>query len=100
MPRLNFRDDSRKNYTTGDIVQDHLDRDGLRTGALLRIADATEKMALRHTELTEKADRFERWHNEARRTIEARDRSIAALRGQITKLKKRLAAPIDTHESP
>jgi hypothetical protein len=99
MPRLNFRDESRKPY---HLVSDdpNLSADGLRTGALLRMVDATEKMALRHTELIEKADRYERYWKQGLETIQARDRSIAALRGQITKLKKRLAAPIDTHESP
>jgi len=99
MPRLNLRDESRKPYH--EVTDDpNMSKDGLRTGALLRIADGVEKMALRHTELIEKADRYERYWNESRRTIEARDRTIAALRGQITKLKRRMAAPIDTHILP
>ncbi len=99
MPRLNLRDESRKQYHT-ETDAESLNRDGLRTGALLRIADATERMALRHTELIDQRDRYERYWEEARRTIEARDRTIAALRGQITKLKRRMEAPIDTHILP
>lgn len=95
MPRLNYRDESRKPYHAVTRTE-ALDNDGLRTGALLRIADATELMARRHAELVEQKERFERWYVEATRTIAARDRTIAALRGQITKLRKRLAGPIDT----
>lgn len=98
MPRLNLRDESCKPYTTTVLEGEGVSDDSLKTGALLRIADATEKMAQRHTELIEQRDRYERYWEESRRTIEARDRQIAALRGQITKLKRRLAAPIDTHE--
>jgi hypothetical protein len=57
-------------------------------------------MAMRHTELIEQRDRYERWYREQKHSIARRDRTIAALRGQITKLKRRMAAPIDTHILP
>lgn len=98
MPRLNLRDESRKAYTTSVLPGEGLSNDSLKTGALLRIADATEKMAMRHTDLIEQRDRYERWYREQTHSVARRDRTIANLRGQITKLKKRLAAPIDTHE--
>ena len=59
-------------------------------GALARIADAVELMAKRYQDLLDERDRYkqylaneQRWRNECKR-------SNAALRGQITKLKKRL----------
>jgi hypothetical protein len=98
MPRLNLRDESRKQYTVSVLTDsDGLTDSQLQTGALLRIADATEKMAQRHTELIDERDRYKRWYNEQFQSIGKRDKTIASLRGQITKLKKRLAAPIDTH---
>lgn len=84
-----YRAESRKNYGSSD---DPLSLPQLQAGCLMRIADATEKMAQRHTELISSRDYFEgayRRESEFRRIAE---RSNAALRGQVTKLRKRLAA--------
>lgn len=43
-----YRDESRKNYGSSN---DPLSLPQLQAGCLMRIADATEKMAQRHTEL-------------------------------------------------
>ena len=62
-------------------------------GSLQRIADALEtylpEMAKNHAHLTTQHDMFKRWYQEQRAIVEQRDRTIAALRGQITKLKKK-----------
>jgi hypothetical protein len=61
----------------------------INTGAILRIADATEKMAQRHTELIRERDNLEgnsrRWQARAEESA----KRIAALKGVITKLKKK-----------
>ena len=71
----------------GDIPN----RDELKLGALQRIADATEAMAHRHTELIRDRDRYENLYRQERARVELWKRSNAALRGQITKLRKKLA---------
>lgn len=78
---------SRHNFTGNGTVEH------IQIGAVLRIADATEKMALRYTELIDKAARLDR-SNDYLRTENHRQRlSISALKGQITKLKKKAAQP-------
>lgn len=74
----NYRDDEKPN------------RDDLKFGALLRIADATEAMAKRHTELIDENVRL----REALKSLEFHytheKNSNRTLRGQITKLRKKL----------
>lgn len=82
-----LRQASRKEYVLrsepGKIWQDEI-----RNGTLQRIADAVEKMALRHTELIDQRDRYERMYTYERTRRETAERQIAALRGVITKMKK------------
>lgn len=63
----------------------------INCGSLQRIADATEKMALWHTELIAERNRFESsmkyWNSECN----IRDKKLSAAKGQITKLKKKMA---------
>ena len=83
-----LREKSRRNWGN-----DSNSNEQIQLGAILRMADATEKMAQRHTELIRERDQFKAsvdyWRTEAERV----GRSNNALRGQITKLKKRLAEP-------
>jgi len=65
-----------------------LNLEQVNTGALLRIADATEKMAEHHTELIRQRDDFER---EVKRLRDIRDhleRSNASLRGHLKRIKR------------
>ena len=63
--------------------------DNVRIGAILRIADSAELMARNYRELLEERERFERyWRMEESRRIRA-ERSNAALRGYITRLKRK-----------
>ena len=64
----------------------------INTGAFLRIADATEAMAKNHVKLQAERDRLQRWYDQEHRRAAALKRSNSALRGQITKLRKRLSA--------
>jgi len=83
-----FREESHKNF---GVDGTGLNDKQIQLGALLRIADAAEKMALRHTELITQRDNFERWYKSeaaARRLLERR---LAAAKGQLTKMKKALA---------
>ncbi len=78
---------SRKEWThSADSLE------AINAGSLQRIADATERMAQRHTELLQQRDGFERSANYWRNQSSHKDRRINSLKGQITKLRKRLAA--------
>ncbi len=69
----------------------YVEPDELRNGALMRIADACEKMALNHAELVRERDLFEKQYGEAWKRIEAYRRQNAALKGVITKLRAQIA---------
>lgn len=82
-----LRQASRAEYARRDETG-HINGDELRNGSLQRIADAVEKMAVRHTELIDQRDRYERMYTNERSRREAAQRHAAALRGVITRLKK------------
>lgn len=85
-----YRDGSKTNFgsATGDTG---MTLEQINAGSLMRIADATEKMAHRHTELIEQRDRFERWYKNELERVEHLRRSNAALRGHLKRLKKQLS---------
>lgn len=60
----------------------------LQVGALMRIADATEKMASSYTSLQNDRDMYKRWYQEGNVRNQKMARRIAALQGVITKMKK------------
>lgn len=88
--RLNLREETRKAYTS-TTETNSFNLEQLRTGALLRIADATEKMAASYDQLRRERDNLSAsvdaaWEREARL-----ERRVAALRGVITRMKKEAA---------
>ena len=83
-----YRDHSRTNWgLDGGAIPTN---EQLNTGALLRIADATELMAKRHQELINQRDQFERSTNYWRDRAGSLEKSNRSLRGQITKLRNRI----------
>lgn len=90
MPR-NLRDVSKEqHFPVGNVDDRHIN-----AGSLQRIADSLEKhlplMVTRYEEVIHSRDYYERRFKDEQTRVYSRDRQIAALRGQITKLKKRLA---------
>jgi hypothetical protein len=82
-----------KTLTTTNYTIDRLpSNDDLNTSALMRIADATEKMASNYQKMENDLAMYKRWYKEKSETVNNRDKSISNLRGQITKLKNKLAA--------
>lgn len=79
-----FREDSRINWGS-DRGGRTLDQ--INCGALLRIADATEKVAARHTELIQERDYWEQRYLAVDAERNKLFRSNAALRGYIKRLK-------------
>lgn len=81
----NYRDESRANYGTR---KEKLTIDQINAGSLQRIADSTERMAVNYTTLQKERDRYQQWYYEEIARAKSLQRTIAALRGVITKLKK------------
>ncbi len=79
-----YRDDSRINWGSncdGRTIEQ------INCGSLMRIADATEKMAQRHTELIRDRDFYEQRYRETIAECQRLARSNAALRGAMKRLK-------------
>lgn len=97
---ISHRENSRINWgkTMPDGADSNPDRDAIELGCLLRIADATEAMAKNHVKLIDERDYLSRRNNEQHDTIARLERQRAALRGQVTRLKKKLAAKEPGHD--
>lgn len=80
-----YKDVSRINWGS---EQENFSLDQINTGALLRIADAAEKMAERHTELIRQRDYFEGEAKRLRLIREKLERSNASLRGHLKRAKR------------
>lgn len=83
-----FREESKSNW--GLTIDRHPTNEEIQLGAILRIADASEKMASNYTQLQADLDWYKKRCKSLNETIEHRNRQIANLRGQITKLKKKM----------
>lgn len=64
--------------------------EGINTGSLQRIADATEKMAANYSQLIQERDNYKKWYHEKMERVNACYRTMTAYRGVITKLKNKL----------
>lgn len=64
------------------------DIEEIQSGCLQRIADATEMMSKNHDALVRDRDIYKRLFRDSKDRIEQLERSNAALRGVITRLKK------------
>lgn len=83
-----YRTESRASWGAHCDDGQNITSEQLQTGALLRMADATEKMATNYTWLQAEKERYERYYKqEAEKNSKLRKR-IAGLQGVITKLKK------------
>lgn len=83
-----FRAQSRKEWVAPENKKPTIEQ--LQLGALQRIADATERMAQSHEEILASRDRYKKWYEDAQRARKIDARSAAALRGQITRLRREL----------
>ncbi len=80
-----LRDTSKRAFIASVPNPTHQD---IQTGAIQRIADATEAMAANHIKLTADRDWWKQDAEGRSREIDRLTRSNAALRGVITKLKR------------
>jgi hypothetical protein len=75
-------------HTPNNPNEEYPGDENIKLGCLMRIADASEKMASNYTQLQNDRDCYKRWYNEEREAKEKLNRTIKALRGVITKLKR------------
>jgi Mor family transcriptional regulator len=85
-----WKEASRKNWMSQLEKEDDIPTDQIKAGAIMRIADAVEVMAKNYAKLIRERGYFERWYKEERESKNKLNRSNSALRGHITRLKKRL----------
>lgn len=87
MPHKSFRIESKSDYGVTVSENYQLNNEQLQTGALLRIADATEKMAQNYVQLHNEL----KWANEKNQrnkaSIEKLQRQVNAYKGIVKKLK-------------
>jgi len=84
-----YREESKKHYQS--TAEAAFTCGQLRTGALLRIADATEAIAKDYVKLQEDAEFYKRQRDSFQRGNERVFRQISAYKGVITKMKRRQA---------
>lgn len=78
----NMREQSKQNWTGNGTIEE------INAGSLQRIADATEKMASSYENLRVDRDYYKGIAESRWDSMKKLERSNAALRGVITKLKK------------
>ncbi len=88
MTHRSYKEESRKDWGLAD-PSGAMTVERIQLGAVLRIADATEKMAQRHTELIAQRDHYKERAESSDRYASMLERRVSALKGQITKLKKK-----------
>lgn len=85
MAGKSLRDISRSNYFPNESPS----YEGLQTGCLQRIADATEIMASNYVQLQKDRDWYKQKYEEQQRKIASLENTIKSLRGWITKWKSK-----------
>lgn len=79
----NQREHSKQNWTSAGTIEE------VNAGSLQRIADATEVMAGNFIALQNDRDLYKRWWKEDQETIVMLSRQVSALKGVITKMKRK-----------
>lgn len=85
-----YREGSRTNWGSNSD-SDALTLEQINCGALLRIADATELMAKRHTDLINQRDQYERWYKQEQAENATLRRQVNAYKGQAKRLRTTVA---------
>lgn len=83
---MNQREASRNNWR---LNGEHATVEEINAGSLQRIADAVEKMTKRWDDLVRDRDAYKAMHEREQNTRRRIERRVIALRGHITRLKRR-----------
>lgn len=88
MPHIDHRENSRDIW--GRVVEgaNNPSIQDIKLGCLLRIADGVEAMSKNYIALANDRDNYKKWYEQQCKELAAGQRSISALRGRITKLKR------------
>lgn len=92
MTHRSFKDESRKNWGISDNSE--LDRDQIQLGAILRIADATERMCLDREKLERDYQYMRKQRDRYRDLLDKERRRVTALKGVITRMKRKQGGDI------
>lgn len=82
-----FRETSKKHFAIAGANPTH---EEIQAGCLQRIADATELMARRYTDLIDERNRFRGYMETARVERDAAVRTANTLKGHVTRLRDRV----------
>jgi hypothetical protein len=91
MPFVNHRNNSRTNWGRDVDSDTNPSFSDIQLGCLLRIADATELMAKRHTELIAERDRYERYYRQEQDRVIKTEARLRGTRGALTRAQRRIA---------
>lgn len=82
-----YRTGSRTNW--GTTSGEPLTIEQINIGCMLRIADATEKMAVNYQRLIDERNQYENWWKQARDRENRLQKQLSAMKGVVTKLRKK-----------
>lgn len=85
MALKNFKEESRKDW--GSDQSTSLSIEQINCGAILRIADAAEKMVFKYTQMEKDLAWYKEQYSNKTREIERLNRVAAALRGHMKRTK-------------
>ena len=83
-----YKKESEGNW--GQITEENLSDDQIKIGAILRMADASEKIALNYSALIRERDRLETNLKDYKAILSLDRKRIAGLKGYIKRLRKLL----------
>ena len=81
-----MRSRSYRDLSRIDWVTDAKSHEQIQLGAILRIADAVEKMAQSYSQLIHEREYYERRFRQSQESVQRLSRSNAALRGHIKRM--------------
>lgn len=86
-----YKEGSRANWGVETDNDNPLNIEQIQTGAILRIADATEAMAKRHIELLDDKAMYEKWYINEVKKHQMTANTLRVTKGHLTRAKKRIA---------
>jgi hypothetical protein len=89
MAKVNMKESTKINWVVETSSGDDYPGDkNIELGCLMRIADATEKMASNYQKMENDLAMYKRWYGQEVESVKRLTRSNNALRGYLNRLKK------------
>lgn len=83
-----YKERSKENWGTSEDTQFTMEE--VQYGCILRIADAVEKMAQRHTDLIQERDQYEKWYSNEAKSHKMTSNTLRVTKGHLTRVKNRI----------